>query len=583
MKLSLLALDYDGTIAQDGVLDPEVRKTIGELRSQGIAVIIATGRILEDLRRVAGDLHFADCIVGENGAVVEFPASGYSASFAKPPPRSFFEQLEHDGIPFKAGQVIVDLDAGMAPRVLAMIRRLELPLVLLFNRGRLMVLPQGISKASGVREALKILRLSPHNAVAIGDAENDHALLDTCEVGIAVGWGSEGLKAAADYVLPGDGPTSLAAYLSGLGKQGSLPLRRKIRRRLLLGYTDDGQPLALAVRGRNVLIAGDPKSGKSWVAGLLCEQLILYGYCLCIIDPEGDYASLEALPGVTLFGGADPLPRPRDLLRALRHPDGSIVIDLSHTPYREKVHYVRTLLPSLAKLRRGTGLPHRIIIDEAHYFLDEENVSDLLDLELNGATLVSYRPSKLRRDVLSTCEAIILTRQSDPEEIRAASVVCESCHSHQNPGGFEQLFANLVIGEAIALSHTEEASGQLRRFRLAPRLTPHIRHFSKYIDIPVMTARAFVFWRDGSPSGDQARTLREFIAILERVLPSTLSGHFRRHDFSQWIGEVFGDYPLATTVRHLEDEYRAGFSADITVRLIDAIRLRYDFSDTLQP
>jgi hypothetical protein len=35
---------------------------------------------------------------------------------------------------------------------------------------------------------------------------------------------------------------------------------------------------SLAVRGRNVLVTGDAKSGKSWVAGLLCEQLILHGY-----------------------------------------------------------------------------------------------------------------------------------------------------------------------------------------------------------------------------------------------------------------------------------------------------------------
>ena len=41
-----------------------------------------------------------------------------------------------------------------------MIRYLELPLVLLFNRGRLMVLPQAISKATGLREALRTLRLS---------------------------------------------------------------------------------------------------------------------------------------------------------------------------------------------------------------------------------------------------------------------------------------------------------------------------------------------------------------------------------------------------------------------------------------
>ena len=67
------------------------------------------------------------------------------------------------------------------------------------------------------------------------------------------------------------------------------------RRSLVLGYRDDGHPLGLAIRGRNILVAGDPKSGKSWVTGLLCEQLILSGYSLCIIDPEGDYVSLEAL------------------------------------------------------------------------------------------------------------------------------------------------------------------------------------------------------------------------------------------------------------------------------------------------
>jgi hypothetical protein len=42
----------------------------------------------------------------------------------------------------------------------------------------------------------------------------------------------------------------------------------------------------------DVLVAGDAMSGKPWVTGLLCEQLILCGYCLCILDPEGDYTSL---------------------------------------------------------------------------------------------------------------------------------------------------------------------------------------------------------------------------------------------------------------------------------------------------
>jgi hypothetical protein len=68
VRFSVLALDYDGTIATDGVLDPEVRHAIADVRAHGTTVVIVTGRILDDLRRFAGDLRFVDAVVAENGA-----------------------------------------------------------------------------------------------------------------------------------------------------------------------------------------------------------------------------------------------------------------------------------------------------------------------------------------------------------------------------------------------------------------------------------------------------------------------------------------------------------------------------------
>jgi hypothetical protein len=198
-------------------------------------------------------------------------------------------------LPFTAGQCLVDADANEAPRLLEVIRTLELPLVLIFNRGRVMTAPQGVSKATGLRVALETLRLSARNTVAIGDAENDHELLRTAEIGVAVAWGSTTLQATADAVLAGSGPVAVGDYVRTLATTGNLPLPLRPRRRLLLGYLEDGREFSLAVRGRNVLVTGDAKSGKSWVAGLLCEQLILHGYCVCAIDPEGDYSSLEGL------------------------------------------------------------------------------------------------------------------------------------------------------------------------------------------------------------------------------------------------------------------------------------------------
>ncbi|HUK30456.1 MAG TPA: HAD family hydrolase [Candidatus Acidoferrum sp.] len=334
MRFSVLALDYDGTIARDGALDPDVRSAIAEVRARGIIVVIVTGRILADLRRVAGPLEFVDAVVAENGAVLEF-SNGISRLIGQPASQVFMEELRRRGVPFTVGRCIVETDAAAAPQILSIIRDLEFPLVLLFNRGRLMILPQAISKGTGLREALTILRLSPHNAIAIGDAENDHDLLGECEFGVAAGWGSKALQAIADDVLPGDGPSAVAGYIRKAAREMRLPPERIDRSRLVLGTSDDAYPLTLAVRGRNILIAGDPRSGKSWVAGLVCEQLILQGYSLCVIDAEGDYRTLESLPGVVVFGGDTPPPELPDLTRVLRHPNMSVVVDLSHVPYRE--------------------------------------------------------------------------------------------------------------------------------------------------------------------------------------------------------------------------------------------------------
>jgi hypothetical protein len=309
----------------------------------------------------------------------------------------------------------------------------------------------------------------------------------------------------------------------------------------------------------------------------LCEQLILYGYCVCILDPEGDYTSLEALPGVAVFGGADPLPRPRDLVRTLRHADVSIVIDLSHTPHQEKIEYLRNVLPALAMLRRHTGLPHHIVVDEAHYFLHDSDVRDLLDLDLSGYILVTYRASRLHSDLLAASQAVIVTRESDPHEVDALFALCHSCGSHSTENELGKVLGNLVIGEAVALPVTEEAEGDVRRIRLSPRLTPHVRHLSKYIDIPVPDGRAFVFWRDGSPTGLRARTLREFVGVLEQFPAAAFNGHLRRSDFSSWIANVFGDYPLASAVSKVEEDYRKGDISDVATSLLEAIRSRYEF------
>ena len=67
-----------------------------------LIVLLVTGRILDELRRVAGDLHFVDGVVAENGAVVHFPDNGRTTMLAPAMPESFVREVRRRGIPFRA-------------------------------------------------------------------------------------------------------------------------------------------------------------------------------------------------------------------------------------------------------------------------------------------------------------------------------------------------------------------------------------------------------------------------------------------------------------------------------------------------
>jgi hydroxymethylpyrimidine pyrophosphatase-like HAD family hydrolase len=573
MKLSAFALDYDGTIAVDGSLSTATRDAIGEVRSRGILVLLVTGRRLADLRDVAGDLACFDVVVAENGAVLEFPPTGRHAVLAHPPSRPLIDDLQRRGIRFDAGECVLEAAAADAAEILSSIRALELPLTMSFNRGRLMLLPPAVAKSTGLRQALRDLRVSVHNTVGIGDAENDHDLLDACEVGAAVEWGSAALKATADEIITGDPATAVANYIRRVSRQRRLSAAQMGRRRLLLGHELNGEPVSLAVRGRSILIAGEPGSGKSLLGGLICEQLILQGYSVCVIDPEGDYRTLAALPGVAIMGVSDPPPTARELARALRHPDVSVVIDLCKIAHQEKVEYVRALLRQLVQLRRRTGLPHKILLDEAHYFLPGSSHTSLIDPELAGYIVVTFRLSTLDPALRTVGDTVALvTRERDPVELEA---LVELSGRQGSPAPAIRTFRELHLDEAALLPGAEESHGEIRRFRLAPRQTAHVRHRSKYVDMPVSDAHAFVF-NDTAAPGHRARTLKEFVDLLGRVPLDRLEGHARRHDFSRWMYDVFRDRPLAAYLSVLESRVGTDDARIVIDGIGQAVRGRYE-------
>ncbi len=569
MRFDVLAIDYDGTIADNGVCHPAVRQALTDLGRAGITVILVTGRVLSDLRRVAGDLDFAHAVVAENGAVVSFPHSGRSLRLHDAPDGGFARALRERGVALTTGECVIETSASDAPVVLDVIRAMELPLVLAFNRSRLMVLPQAVSKATGLREALATLRLSGHNALAIGDAENDHALLAAAEVGVGVRWGSAALCRAADLVLEGTGPADVASFLRSLAGDRHLPAANG-RRRVLLGQTGEGRPVTLAIRGRNVLISGDPRSGKSWVAGLLAEQLMLARYCVAVLDPEGDYRTLEALPGTRVVGD-EHAPAPADIERAFRFADGSLVIDLSHLSHAVKLDGMRSILPAVARLREHRGLPHRVVVDEAHYFLRDPDPEVERDMARGGYTFVTYRPSDLSDDFMSHLGVVIATRETDPRETDA---LARCCAPGVDRAYLASLLATLSTSEAVLFPTAQEADGAFVRFKVAPRITPHVRHRHKYADLPVPRRQQFVF--TDAPGSPSAVSLAGFVSIVEQLDSAALDDHLGRHDFSRWIADVFRDETLARAIADIEATHTVGTAADPGGAVVAAIRERYD-------
>jgi hydroxymethylpyrimidine pyrophosphatase-like HAD family hydrolase len=259
-KPQLVALDVDGTIVSyadffDPPTQPVVQAVRGAVRA-GIHIVLATGRSLHSTTPVFGQLQLTDgYAVCSNGAVVADVATRtpvHVVTFDASDPVTYFAEeipdavlaIEELGVGFRVtgefpvgeldGRVTVvshdELLDGPVTRLVVRwpqgdrerLRRVAaasgLPSVdyAIGYTAWLDIMPEGVSKASGLATVCEKLGLGRTDVMAVGDGHNDMEMLAWAGVGVAMGQAPWDVKEIADTVCESVDDDGVALLLNEL-------------------------------------------------------------------------------------------------------------------------------------------------------------------------------------------------------------------------------------------------------------------------------------------------------------------------------------------------------------------------------
>ena len=561
MNFLALATDYDGTLATHGKVADSTLAALERLRESGRKVILVTGRQLEELLEIFPRPDLFEWIVAENGALLYCPRTKSQRMLCEPVPQRLPELLRQRGVEnLQVGHAIVATWLPNEHIVLDALHELGLDRQIIFNKDAVMVLPTGVNKASGLTAALMQMKISHHNTVSVGDAENDLPMLQQCQCGAAVSNALESVKAKSDLLLQSDHGAGVEEIIESLLRDD---LDGAGTRGLLLGCKrdDDMARMYLPALGQSVLVAGPSGSGKSSSISGLLERMAESAYQICIMDPEGDYENFEYAIN---FGNPRYAPAADDVITPLERMN-NIIVNLLGVPLELRPQAVSEILRKLMDLRERTGRPHWFVIDEAHHIFpcDQPTGGTQLRTPPSTSLLITVHPSHIRREALEPI-AIVIAVGKDPHE--TLRDFCESA-------GVEApklVPVELKHGEVLLWSRR---SGEAPMVVVTkPGKTEHKRHIRKYAEGD-LGGGSFVFTGPDGRLKLVAQNLVTFLRMAEGVDDETWLHHLRSHHVSEWCRWIVKNRELADVVKGVED--RAGSAEESREAVAEAIRIRY--------
>jgi hydroxymethylpyrimidine pyrophosphatase-like HAD family hydrolase len=546
MRYLALAADYDGTLASDGIVLPDTIEAIERFVASGRKLILVTGRVLPELLEIFPQLSLCERVVAENGAVLYRPATKEITLLAPAPLPAFLDEVQRRGVQhLSIGHSIVATRVPYETVILDIIRDLGLELRIIFNKGAVMVLSHGINKATGLTAALKQLELSPHNIAAIGDGENDHAMLTFSEYAVAVANAVPMLKETADRTTIGDHGAGVIELINDMVENDLEIAEQSVsRHRVLLGRREKGDEVTLHPTRQNLLLAGTSGSGKSTLATGLLERLGERGYQLCVVDPEGDY---ESFPQAVVLGTAQDGPSLTEVLTALANPNNHVVVNLVGLPLQDRPSFFLSLLPKLQELRAKAGRPHWILVDETHHLLpvDGNSTAVALAKELAGMIYVTVHPDQIEPSILQAVDILFALGKSPDHTIRTyCATIQESVPALTT--------TELEPGRAVMWDRSSQESPFL--LEIAPSTIERRRHRRKYAEGELPPERSFYFTGPAGQLNLRAQNLLLFMQLGEGVDEATWMHHLRAHHYSAWIKDAIKDDVLAQSFREIEGQ-----------------------------
>lgn len=250
MNYRLLALDLDGTLLNSQKqITPAVRKAIEWVKARGVHVVLSTGRIVGEAAEFAREIGCEDKMVTAGGAAIATASDEHILkSWAMPcdigaqavaavqdlpvrvmiyvgekifinpfSDRDFIVNYRVEG--FHANKVVLDDIAGTIrsrglnvtkiyaigeradlDKALETIRSLSGITITSSGSDNFEVMPAGVDKGTALVQLGEMLGVAPEEMAAIGDSDNDAAMLRVVGMPVAMGNADPALQQLARYV-----------------------------------------------------------------------------------------------------------------------------------------------------------------------------------------------------------------------------------------------------------------------------------------------------------------------------------------------------------------------------------------------